>query len=104
MFESTFYHVLKRLFDDDNYDFLKLTFYLDKHYMSQKRISNNSLFVFLVPSKHNSIDFVIVVVDLYNEKFVVYDPELNCHQKNYVSDVQMLKTFLMDYREYFSFI
>ena len=104
MFDSTFYHVLKRLFDDDKYDFLKLSFYLDKHYMSQKRISNNSLFVFLVPSKQNSIDLVIVVVDLYNEKFVVYDPEVNCDQRNYTKVVQMLKKFLMDYRDYFTFV
>ena len=87
MFDSFFYHALKKLHDDDSYDFLKLTYYLDKHYMSCKSIIEDSVFLFLVPTKDSRVDFAIVVVDLSNERFVVYDPERNAEQKNYSRDI-----------------
>ena len=57
-----FYHALTKFFDDGRYDFIKLTYYLDKHYMSPKSTVDNSIFLFLVPCKNGSIDFVIIVV------------------------------------------
>ena len=70
-----FYHALKKFFDDDQYDFIKLTYYLDKHYMSPKSTIDNSIFLFLVPCKNGSIDFAIIVVDIFNGRFVVNDNE-----------------------------
>ena len=99
-----FYHALKKLFDDDRYDFLKLTYYLDKHYMSPKSTIDNSIFLFLVPCKDGSLDFAIIVVDIFNGRFVVYDPEKDSKEKDYRKDVYMLKTFLAHYFEYFPLV
>ena len=55
--------------------------------MSCKSIIEDSVFLFLVPTKDSRVDFAIVVVDLSNERFVVYDPERNAEQKNYSRDI-----------------
>ena len=73
-FDSLFYHTLDSLVQNDNYDFLKLGFYFDKYYMSPKSISQNSVFLFLVPCKDKPRDFVIVVGDLGDQRFVIFDP------------------------------
>ena len=74
IFDTFFYHALKQLTLNGTYDFLKLTYYLDKHFMSRKSIVDNSVIIFLVPCKDKSLDFAIIVLDLSQEMFVVYDP------------------------------
>ena len=96
MFDTFFYHMIRVLFSNGKYNFLKLTFYLDK-YLVTKRIVENSIFTFLIPS--DGIDWVIVLADLNEHRFVVYDPNEKGH--NYEKEIRMLKKFLADYIESF---
>ena len=96
MFDTFFYHMMRVLFSNEKYNFLKLSFYLDK-FLVTKRIVENSIFTFLIPS--DGIDWVIVLADINERRFVVYDP--NGKGQNYEEDIRMLKKFLADYIESF---
>ena len=98
MFDTVFYHFLKARFQDKNYDFLNLTLYLDK-FMDKKRIVENSIFTFLVPSE--GADWTLIVADLNQHRFVIYDP--NPDKYDYENDVEMLKKFMSDFLEFYKF-
>ena len=56
------------------YDFLKLGFFFDKHYLSPKRIAENSIFIFLVPCIDQPREFIIVAAVLNQRRIAIFDP------------------------------
>ena len=101
IFDTLFYYALNSLVQNDNYDFLKLGFYFDKHYMSPKRIAKTSIFLFLVPCPDQPREFAIVVADLSSRRFVIFDPLEGSAIGDYIQVVDALKVFLADYIDNF---
>ena len=67
--------------------------------MDKKRIVDNSIFAFLIPSE--GADWTLIVADLNQHRFVIYDPSPDKY--NYENDVEMLKKFMSDYLEFYKF-
>ena len=100
-FDTMFYYALDSLVKSDNYDFLKLGFYFDKHYMSPKRIAENSIFLFLVPCHDQQREFTIVIADLNLQRFVIYDPLEGSEKGNFAKKIEALRVFIADYVDNF---
>ena len=101
MFDTMFFHVFDSLVQSGEYDFLKLAFYIDKHYISPKRTGVNSVFLFLVPCPDSKRDFSIIVADVSTKRFVIYDPLEGSASYMYAKTIDSLRTFVGDYIDNF---
>ena len=72
-FDTLFFDMLSVMSIERGQSILKLGSFLDKHYVSSKRISPNSVFLFLVPTD-TPFETVLVRAEPSRKKFIVYDP------------------------------
>ena len=79
---------------------LKLSSFLDKHYISSKKLSPNSVFLFLVPTQ-DPHDTVLIKAEPSKKRFIVYDPKLGRKAKTFTKEVETLRPFLVDYFDNF---
>ena len=97
LFDTIFFHAFNALVEAGEYDFLKLGFFFDKHYLSPKRTAENSIFIFLVPCVDQPRECIIVAAVLDQRRIAVFDPlesdEIQKHTETYAA----LKEFINDY-------
>ena len=104
-FDAMFYEMLvsmrSRGVKQENY-ILQLSSFLNKHYLSPKKVSKNSVFIFLVPLNLSN-EFILVRAEPSRRRFVVYDPRAGRKAKvSFWKQINTIRPFLADYLENFT--
>lgn len=79
---------------------MKLGSFLDQRYKSVKKLSINSVFLFLVPTV-DPADTVLVKAEPSKMRFVVYDPLKGRKSCAFADKVDLLRPFIADYLDNF---
>ena len=98
-----FYTMLAKLQPRREDCILRLSTFLDKHYVSPKRMTKTSFFLFLVPAEEKERsphDMVLIGADPANQRFLVYDP-VRDRDSRWLQQVDVLRPFLADYIDTF---
>ena len=101
IFDTIFFHAFNALVEAGEYDFLKLGFFFDKHYLSPKRIAENSIFIFLVPCVDQPREFIIVAAVFNQRRIAIFDPLESDEIQKHTETFKALKKFINDYIENF---
>ena len=80
---------------------LKLSSFLDKHYISPKKMSRNSIFLFLVPTE-TPFETILVSAGPTMGRFIVYDPQRGRNSSAFKDKINVLRPFIADYFDNFS--
>eukprot|EP00347_Sterkiella_histriomuscorum_P021538 403333626 len=103
IFDSYFFLKMKHQVDSGTCDFKEIVQNLDKNYLysqvQTRNITSTSQIAFVINNMDH--DFVLILVDIQSQKFIVYDPLLGRVKDTFYIHIKILKQFLYEYFLYY---